>query len=440
MARTNVNRNKETTHEGAPAKNIKPLDALKRSVLSCLLWENEFYEDGETVAKRIKQLCSEVMLTELSILAIQARTDYKLRHVPLLLVRELARMKNTGSLVSNTLKQVIQRADELTEFVSIYWKDGRQPLSAQVKKGLAAAFRKFSPYQLAKYNRGGPVKLRDVLFLSHPKPADDQQQKTWKALVDGTLPAPDTWEVSLSGGADKKGTFVRLLAEGKLGYMALLRNLRNMRDAGVDKAAVAEQLISRAAKSWALPFRFISAARAVPQWEDIVDTAMQESLNAQPRLKGKTLVLVDHSYSMVGTKVSARSDIDRLDAASALAALVAGIAEDFEIWCFSCGLTAAPSRQGMGLIDFIRKLTNGNTYLGKAVKAMNKIQSDRLIVFTDEQSHDPVPDPIGRGYMINVASSKNGVGYHKWTHIDGFSESVIKWIMEYESMVEEKFE
>jgi hypothetical protein len=34
-------------------------------------------------------------------------------------------------------------ADELSEFVAIYWKDGRVPLSGQVKKGLAAAFPKF---------------------------------------------------------------------------------------------------------------------------------------------------------------------------------------------------------------------------------------------------------------------------------------------------------
>jgi len=29
---------------------------------------------------------------------------------------------------------------------------------------------------------------------------------------------------------------------------------------------------------------------------------------------------------------------------------------------------------------------------------------------------------------INVASYKNGVGYGKWTHIDGWSESVIEYI------------
>ena len=68
--------------------------------------------------------------------------------------------------MAETLTRVIQRADELTEFVAIYWSEGKLPLSAQVKKGLAAAFRKFDAYALAKYNRENPVKLRDVLFLA----------------------------------------------------------------------------------------------------------------------------------------------------------------------------------------------------------------------------------------------------------------------------------
>ena len=100
--------------------------------------------------------------------------------------------------MAETLARVIQRADELSEFVAIYWKDGHVPLSAQVKKGLAAAFPKFDEYQLAKYDRGGPIKLRDVLFLCHAKPRDQAQADVWKQLVSGSLTTPDTWEVALS--------------------------------------------------------------------------------------------------------------------------------------------------------------------------------------------------------------------------------------------------
>ena len=73
------------------------------------------------------------------------------------------------------------------------------------------------------------MKLRDVLFLCHAKPKDEAQDATWKQLIGGTLPTPDTWEVALSSGADKKATWERLIAEKKLGALALLRNLRKIK-------------------------------------------------------------------------------------------------------------------------------------------------------------------------------------------------------------------
>lgn len=425
------------THEGAPAKSISAYQELRRAVLACMLWERQFYENGESIADRISKLAKQCNPEEVASLAVQARTDYKLRHAPMLLTRELARHpKAHGRIVGDTLYSVIQRADELAEFVAIYWQDGKQPLSKQVKMGLARAFRKFDEYQLAKYDRPGAVRLRDVLFLSHARPKDDEQAALWKRLVDGTLETPDTWETSLSAGTDKRETFTRLIKERKLGYMALLRNLRNMQQAGVSEQLVAEALLSGAAKSKALPFRFIAAARAVPGWEPMIDEAMKRAMTGIDRLHGKTVLLVDVSYSMVDTPISKKSDMDRLDAAAALAALIAGIsAETPRIFVFSNYVAEVPPRQGMALIDAIRNSEHGGTYLGGAVKAVESHvpEMDRLIVLTDEQSHDRVPDPKERGYMINVASYQNGVGYGKWLHIDGFSEAVVNYIQAMES-------
>ena len=171
---------------------------MRRSVLACLLWENQFYESGVEIAGRIADIVPKVAAEKVAALAVEAREKMKLRHAPLLLVREMARHTSHRGLVAETLARVIQRADELSEFVAIYWKDGRVPLSAQVKKGLAAAFPKFDEYALAKYNRDGPVKLRDVLFLAHAKPRDEAQGEVWKLLITGELTAPDTWEVALS--------------------------------------------------------------------------------------------------------------------------------------------------------------------------------------------------------------------------------------------------
>src|SRR6516164_7865788 len=208
------------THEGAAARHISPELQLRRSTLACLLWESQFYEDGVEIAGRIAELVPKVAAEKVAALALEARQTMKLRHAPLLLVREMARHATHRRLVAETLARVIQRADELAEFVAIYWKDGRVPLSAQVKKGLAAAFPKFDEYALAKYDRGGPIKLRDVLFLAHAKPRDEAQAGVWKRLVWGRLATPDTWEVALSAagstdGATKREVWERLLAEKK---------------------------------------------------------------------------------------------------------------------------------------------------------------------------------------------------------------------------------
>src|SRR6202045_1744172 len=221
------------THEGAPARNVSTELQLRRSVLACLLWESQFYEDGVEIAGRIAELVPKVAPEKVAALAVEGRERMKLRHAPLLLVREMARHATHRGFVAETLARVIQRADELAEFVAIYWADGRAPLSGQVKKGLAAAFTKFDEYALAKYDRAGVVRLRDVLFLCHAKPVDAAQAELWKRLIEGNLFTPDTWEVALSGGGDKRAHWERLLAERKLGALALLRNLRNMKDAGV---------------------------------------------------------------------------------------------------------------------------------------------------------------------------------------------------------------
>src|SRR6516165_3333103 len=265
MTRLNLSLNfGPRTHEGTAARHISTELQLRRSVLACLLWESQFYEDGVEIAGRIAELVPKVAAENVATLAVEAREKMKLRHAPLLLVREMARHATHRGLVAETLARVIQRADELAEFVAIYWKDGRVPLSAQVKKGLAAAFPKFDEYALAKYDRGGPIKLRDVLFLAHAKPRDQGQAEVWKRLIAGELTTPDTWEVALSSGADQREVWERLLREEKLGALALLRNLRNMRNVGVDERLVLAALEAMNTQR-VLPFRFLAAARYAPQ-------------------------------------------------------------------------------------------------------------------------------------------------------------------------------
>ncbi len=414
------------THEGAPAPAITSEQALRRSVLACMLWESEFYESGMTIAGRIRDLVPAVAREEVAALAVEARTAMKLRHAPLLLVREMARHATHRALVAETLTRVIQRADELTEFLAIYWAEGRKPLSAQVKKGLAAAFTRFDEYSLAKYDRAGAVRLRDVLFLTHAKPMTSDQALVWRRLIAGELATPDTWEVALSSGGDKRAHWERLLIDHRLGSLALLRNLRNMKDVGA-----AEDLVIAAIDAMrtdrVLPFRFLAAARHAPQWEEALERAMFRSLEGTDRLPGRTVILVDVSGSMVAP-LSRRSQMLRTDAAYGLAVLVREIAEKVSIYTFSNVAKLIPPRRGFALRDAMEQSQpHQGTYLGAALDSVVE-RYDRIIVITDEQSHDRIAAPRGKGYVINVASARNGIGYGPWTHIDGFSEAVIDYI------------
>lgn len=439
------------THEGAPAPVLKPEHELQRSVMACMLWEDGFYESGAEIAARIGSLIAKCQPEFVAGLAVTAREDMKLRHAPLLLVREMARLPSHKGLVASTLERVIQRPDELTEFVAIYWKEKRQPLSAQVKKGLARAFRKFNEYNLAKYDRDGAVKLRDVLLLSHSKPKDStikftklerkskdeyvlaEHETLYKKIVDRTLATPDTWEVELSASTDKLASWTRLLAEKKLGALALLRNLRNMLEAKVEDVAIREALKALKPER-VLPFRFIAAARHAPRFEPELEEAMLRSLESAEKMKGHTIILVDVSGSM-DSAISSKSDLQRLDAACGLAMLCREVCESVGVYTFSNAVVECPPRRGFALRDaIVKSQQHSGTYLGQAVGALNgQRKYDRLIVITDEQSADAVPAPLGRGYVINVAAYKNGVGYGKWVHIDGWSEAVIDYIRAFEA-------
>lgn len=425
---------KNFTHEGAVAKNINAKQELRRTVMSCLLWENSFYESGVDIASRIADLVPRVSGKDAMEIAIECRTSMKLRHTPLYIARLMAQNPNQREYVAKTLFEVIQRADELSEFLALYWKNGRTPISKQVKKGLAQAFTKFNEYALAKYNRDGAVKLRDVLFLVHAKPKDEEQAALWKRLVNDELKTPDTWEVELSASSDKKASWTRLLDENKLGALALLRNLRNMKNACVDDMKIREALRNINADR-VLPFRFIAAARHAPNLEAELEAGMFKCLEGHAKMKGKTVLLVDVSGSM-DWAISDKSEINRIDAACGLGMLLREICETVEVHTFSNAVREVAPRRGFALAEAInRSQPHGGTDLGNAIRVINGIDCERLIVITDEQSSTRVPDPTCRkSYMINVASYKNGVGYGPWTHIDGWSESIVTYIQALENV------
>lgn len=421
---------------GTPVRAINAEQTLVRLTLANMLFEDQFYMNGKSSAQLLAETIAQVQPRFVENLALAARTKFKLRHVPLFLMRELARV---GKLSASTLANTIQRPDEIGEFLALYNKDKKQPLSNQVKKGLAAALKKFNEFQLAKWDKNSAAySLRDAMFLVHPKPDTVAQEALFKKLANQELATPDTWETKLSAGADKAQTFTDLMDSKQLGALAFLRNLRNMVQAGIPESKI-RAYAANVDVTKVLPFRYIAAANIMPQFEDMLEAMMLKSLASHTKLPGKTVLLVDNSPSMYGAKVSAKSDIDRFDAATALAMLCREICEDVVIYSFSNDSARVAPRRGFALRDAIKKATPSNgTRIGSAVrKAMSEhADADRFMVFTDDESSDPVPSNVNgkHAYMINVASYKHGIEHGSWTTVTGFSEAVIDYVQAVETL------
>lgn len=421
------------TYEGASVVKVTELQELERAILTCFLWENSFYEKGSVLAERIGSLVPKIKTENLHFLVLSARSDMNLRHAPLFLLVEMLKCGNHKNGLAALISQTIQRPDDATELLSLYWRDGQKPIPNQMKRGIALSLSKFSEFQLARYMNKGAIKLVDLFNLVHPKPKDKTQEKLWTKFVSGKLEAPDTWEVRLSAEGNKREIWEEFLRGNKLGGMALLRNLRNMIEKGVDINLIAVAIRNMKADR-ILPFRFIAAARYAPSLESVIEQKMLENVKEWGTLKGRTLLLVDVSGSM-DSKLSEKSDMTNLEAANALAIMLREVCEEVQIFTFSNQVIEIPNRRGFALRDaVVGSQPHGGTDMGQAVAMLNAIKADRMIVFTDEQSSTSVPDPlIARSYIINVSGYAKSVSTKNWITISGFSERVVDYIQMIES-------
>ena len=434
---------------GALAAKQSNTALLRRAVLANLLWEDVAYMDGMKVAEEIQRLIPLCPAIDVYNIALEARTMQKLRHTPLFLAVEMCKYPEHKMFVQDLLPQIITRADMLTDFLAIYWKDGKKPIANQAKKGLAKAFHNFNEYKFAKYDRDAAIKLRDVMFLCRPKPENQYEQDLFKKVADRTLATPETWEVLLSTGKDKKESWTKLITEGKIGGLAMLRNIANMRRANVDKKVINEGL-EKLRSSMLMPLDFLKAFRMNPEFGRQIEDAMINSYANLPKLKGKTLFIVDVSGSM-GARMSEKSDFSRYDAACAMAMLAANQCEDYEIVCTAGNdytHTGAHEhipypQKGFGIFEQIRK-TNRNIGCGGIFTRQclewcsDKFKSqkfDRIIVFSDSQDCDfperRIPKPFGTyNYICDISAHTKGVNYKGiWdAEISGFSEHFITFI------------
>lgn len=269
-------------HEGAEAWRLTP--EMELYTLACTIaLQPTFYESPKEQVDRLCKLVTEVDAQFVARLAVYARQKMYLRSVPLLLAVELAKVHNDDNLVSRTIEQVVMRADEIAELLMCYQWRNPQPgikklghLSHQVQEGLSRAFNKFDEYQFAKYDRDAEVRLRDALFIIHPKAKSAEQQAVFDKIANKSLAVPYTWETELSAlgqqhfdddDARRKAfanKWEELVSSGKLGYMALMRNLRNIVEASIDEKAllaVADRIgsLDEVVRARQLPFRYLAA-------------------------------------------------------------------------------------------------------------------------------------------------------------------------------------
>ncbi len=343
-----------TNYEGAEAFGLNERTELYSAVVTTSL-SDKFYESTDKRMDRIRGLILKNDPAFVAKLAVYARTKMNLRSVPLVLAVELAKTQSGNSVVSKAVKGVVKRADEITELLAYYQLANERTgtkklnkLSKQIQHGLADAFNSFDAYQFAKYNRAGEIKLKDALFIVHPKAVNDAQQAIFDKIAQNTLDVPYTWETELSALGQKpfenekakaaafRAKWEELITSGKLGYMALLRNLRNIIEAGVSTEVMdvlCTYLANREAvtRSKQLPFRFLAAYRevkvltsgAVPMVLDSLEAAVEQSAaNIRGFGKGTSVLIACDVSGSMQKPVSTKSKILNYDIGLMLAMLL----------------------------------------------------------------------------------------------------------------------
>jgi hypothetical protein len=245
---------------------------------------------------------------------------------------------------------------------------------------------------------GVPQEFRRSLLSSGIKPAKvgafaDDIQAEFKA-------AGVTWEWLASWvGGELDASFWEAVIPS-MGYMALLRNLRNFDKAGISKAAVTrvQQFLSdpnKVAKSRQFPFRFWSAYQAVEseRWRQTLEEGLDYSVQNIPELDGQTLVLVDTSGSMQNP-VSEKSQMTYAQAAAIFgSALAVRNPGRVQLMGFADGVFDHPVKRGASIMNTVQAFTRRIGDVGHGTNIGGALQTaydkhDRVILLSDMQTMD----------------------------------------------------
>jgi 60 kDa SS-A/Ro ribonucleoprotein len=437
MARFNAataGKNTTVNYEGEKAYKMPAEMELYSAVCTASLQPKFYVPKAKDQVEQIRGLVGKVDHEFTAKLAVYAREQMYLRSIPLVLAVELAKVHKGDGLIGKTVARVVQRADEITELLSYYQsanpKKGTKKLgkvSNQIIAGLKNSFNRFDEYAFAKYERVTEVKLRDALFIVHPKPKDKAQEELFKKIADKNLETAYTWETELSAKGNKSGVWEGLIDSGRLPYMAMLRNLRNILQADVKPEHLKKVLdiISdpeRVKKSRQLPFRFFSAYREVSEIKGFtskgVFAALEKALVASAQNipfdeKSKVVVACDDSGSM-DSNLSEKSKIKMYEIGFLLGAMLAHKLDKVLTLAFSDNVRKVkdPGESILSWMTSIRPQsagTNGWTVLAELIT--KKLVADKVFFFTDMQLWN-----TGGGYYGILGNS------YRRTEVPDFSQ------------------
>jgi hypothetical protein len=438
------------THEGAPGYVRDPKSELFLLAVSNMVGENTFYEAAGDRDERYRALIAQVAVTDgpwLAEFLPWLRGEANMRSAPLVGALEAVHARRAADVqdgISNRqlVDAVLQRPDEPGEAVA-YWTSryGRN-LPQPVKRGIAKAVRRlYNERSLLKYDtESKAVRFADVLELSHPRPSQDWQRALFTHAIDrrhgnqdradppawrglptvsanrqvrervaagesDLLLQPDalrnagmTWEdaLSLAGpNVDKAKLWTALIPS--MGYMSLIRNLRNFDEAGIpdDVAAGAAARLAdpaQVARSRQFPFRFLSAYENAPslRWGHALNIALGHSLANIPALPGRSLILIDTSASMQ-QPMSDRSTMTPGKAAAVFGVALAAKGELVDLHGFADGVFRHDVPKGAAVIREVDRFLARTGEVGHGTAIAMSLQAtfaghDRVFIMSDMQT------------------------------------------------------
>lgn len=387
---------KTVNKEGHVAYGMNDKSKLVTQVLTSFFNESKLYGDNsEEMLETIKRVIA-VDPAFVAKLAVFARREFNMRSVAHVLVAHLAHEEKGKAYAKAAVKGVCLRGDDATEILACYISMFGKPIPNSLRRGLKEVVEGFDEYTLAKYKGGRKsVKMKDLICLCRPKPKNGEQAAAWKKLIEGTMEPPMTWEVELSRCGNNKETWERLIASGKVGYMALLRNLRNILAAKPDNLDVALKTLSdpeAVRKSRQLPFRFLSAYKEV--WEtadskviDALEDAIEASIENMPKLSGTTVIAADTSGSM-GWPVSSGSRVACYEIGMLLGVMASKMCESSIFYTFSDDIRKEPVSKRTPILATVSNVScEGGTWMHLPFKKMieDGVKADRVIIISDNQ-------------------------------------------------------